>query len=257
MKKLIFLIIPFLLFLTSCKESGTEPSQGETQFDFSPQLNKVYTFKMWVLDSLENKIEPGYEYTEQCVAKNVTIGGVNDAFIRVRTNPNSPYSDTTYFRVVGGKDVYEYTDTSALFSSSESLKYQLKKIKDSYVWVPRILLSKGEGADYQILPKKTFLVPVDTTNQNYITVNVEFRGKNLGFEKLNLANSQYQAYKVDIYANFEVYFGTQKIDSFTGHQYVWINDDIDWVVKQYNTTLKSNLFGVIENGTISELIRED
>lgn len=257
MKKLILLIIPFLLFFTSCKESGTEPSQGEIQFDLSPQLNRVYTFKEWELDSLENKIEPPNEFIEKCVAKNVTIGGVNDAFISVNTYTNLPYSDTTYLRVVGGKDVYEYTDTSAIFSSSESLKYQLKKIKDSYVWVPRILLSKGEGADYQIMPKKTFLVPLDTTGQNYITVNVEFRGKNLGFESLNLANSQYRAYKVDIYMNFELYIGTQKIDSFTGHQYVWINDDIDWVVKQYIPNLKSNIFGVVENGTISELIQVD
>ena len=253
MKKLILLVIPFLLFFTSCKESGTEPSKGEIQFDFSPQLTRVYTFKEWELDSLENIIEPPYEFIEKCVKKNVTIGGVNDAFISVRTYTSFPYSDTTYLRVVGGKDVYEYTDTSKFFLS-ESLEYQLKKIKDSYVWVPRILLSKGEGADYQIMPKKTFLVPY---GQQYMTINVESRCKNLGFETLNLANSQYRAYKVDYYENYEIYIGTVKIDSFTWHTYFWINDDIDWFVKRYTPNLKSNLFGVVLKGSISELIKVD
>lgn len=250
MKKLLFLI-PILFFsilLTSCEKKDEGPTGPDIQFSLDPQVGRIYNFTEYVLDSLNNRTQEFYNYSEKCAAKNVSIGGVQDAFVSVIYSPN--FSDTTYLRVVGGKDVYEYTDTTGFFTNSASLRHNIKnalqKLTQNYVWLPRLLLSKGNNAEYEILSKRFYPLQVDTGV--FVNVGFEMKGKNEGFENLTVPAGTYKAYKVKIFINIEVYAYNQKLDSFEMAQYIWVNDDLDWRIKEYQPTVKSNLFGVIELG---------
>lgn len=255
MKKLLIIstILILSFFLTSCEKKDEGPTGPDIQFMLEPQLGKIYNFTEYSLDSLNRRTNQYYNYAEKCVAKNVSIGGVNDAFVSV--NYSTFYSDTTYLRVVNGKDVYEYTDTTNFFEGSSYIKSNLKnalqKLAQNYVWLPRLLLSKGNNAEYIILSKRFYTMQVDTGV--FVNVSFEMKGKNEGFENITVPAGNFKAYKVKVSINIEVYAYNQKLDSFEMAQYIWVNDDIDWWVKQYQPTVKSNLFGVIELGREIEL----
>lgn len=79
-------------------------------------------------------------------------------------------------------------------------------------------------------------------------------GKNEGFEDVTVPAGKFKAYKVKILVKAEAYLGTQVVDKINFIQYIWINDEIDWFVKQYLPTVKSSMMGVIEPGVIKELV---
>lgn len=250
MKKLLIItsILFLTILLTSCEKKDEGPTGPEIQFMLDPQVGKIYNFTNYVLDSLNRRTQEFYNFSEKCAAKNVSIGGVNDAFVSVQFNQS--YTDTTYLRVVNGKDVYQYTDTTNFFANSASIKLNLRntlqKLTQNYVWVPQILLSKGNNAEYEILSKRFYTMQVDTGV--FLNVSFEMKGKNEGFEDVSVPAGTYKAYKVKVFINIEVYAYNQKIDSFEMDQYIWVSDDLDWWIKQYHPTVKSNLFGVIEYG---------
>lgn len=254
MKKLLSLILISLgLFFTIGCENKDEPTSPSIQFNLDPQLNKTYNFQRWLLDSLDQKREGPFFFNERCAAKNLTVGGKNDVFLSV-TFHNQYTIDSTYLRVENGKDIYEWMDTLGIFSqdSKANLKFLLNKITQSYTWVPRILLSKGDGAEYVLLPKRTYPIMIDT---NFV-VNVSFEmiAKNEGFENVQVPAGNYKAYKVKITTKAEVYVGTQKIDTIYMYQYYWVSDDLDWWIKQFRPTVKSTIFGIISEGQLDELI---
>jgi hypothetical protein len=250
MKRLLVLIpILFLsILLSSCEKKNEGPTGPDIQFSLDPQVGRIYNFTEYVLDSLNRRTQEFHNFYEKCAAKNVSIGGVNDAFVSVTYSQG--FIDTTYLRVVGGKDVYEYTDTTGFFANSARLQLNIKnalqKLTQNYVWLPRVLLSKGNNAEYEILSKRTYPLQVDSGV--FVNFSFEMKGKNEGFEDLTVPAGTYKSYKVKIFINIEVYAYNQKIDSFEMVQYIWVNDDLDWWIKQYQPTVKSNLFGVIELG---------
>lgn len=250
MKKLLAFstLLLLSLILISCEKKDDSPTGPDIQFMLTPQVGKIYNFTEYMLDSLNRRTQESFNYSEKCVAKNVSIGGVNDAFISV--SYSAFYSDTTYLRVVNGKDVYEYTDTTGFFIDNTSLKANfrnsLQKLTQNYVWLPRLLLSKGNNAEYVILSKRTYLI--ELSPGVYANVSFEMKGKNEGFEDVTVPAGTYKAYKVKMSINIEVSAYGQKLDSFDMSQFIWVSDDLDWGVKQYQPTTKSNLFGVIELG---------
>jgi len=257
MKKLLVFstLLLLSLILISCEKKDESPTGPDIQFNLNPQLGKIYNFNGYVLDSLNRRTQKSFSYSEKCAAKNVSIGGVNDAFVSVQYSTDYYYADTTYLRVVNGKDVYEYTDTTGFFTNSASLKMNIKnslqKLTQNYVWLPRLLLSKGNNAEYIILTKRTYTMEVDSGV--YANVSFEMKGKNEGFENVTVPAGTYNAYKVKAIISIEVSAYGQKLDSFEMIQYIWVSDDLDWWIKQYQPTTKSNLFGVIELGKEIEL----
>lgn len=250
----ILIIILFLpILFISCEKKEESPTGAGVQFNLEPQLNKTYNFQRWLLDSLDQKREGPFYFNERCAAKNLTVGGKNDVFLSI-TFHNQYTIDSTYLRVENGKDIYEWMDTLGIFSqdSKANLKFLLNKITQSYTWVPRILLSKGDGAEYVLLPKRTYPIMIDT---NFV-VNVSFEmiAKNEGFENVQVPAGNYKAYKVKITTKAEVYVGTQKIDTIYMYQYYWVSDDLDWWIKQFRPTVKSTMFGIISEGQLDELI---
>lgn len=182
----ILIIILFLpILFISCEKKEESPTGAGVQFNLEPQLNKTYNFQRWLLDSLDQKREGPFYFNERCAAKNLTVGGKNDVFLSI-TFHNQYTIDSTYLRVENGKDIYEWMDTLGIFSqdSKANLKFLLNKITQSYTWVPRILLSKGDGAEYVLLPKRTYPIMIDT---NFV-VNVSFEmiAKNEGFENVQV-----------------------------------------------------------------------
>jgi predicted transcriptional regulator YdeE len=132
-----------------------------------------------------------------------------------------------------------------------NIKNSLQKLTQNYVWLPRLLLSKGNNAEYIILTKRTYTMAVDSGV--YANVSFEMKGKNEGFENVTVPAGTYNAYKVKATISIEVSAYGQKLDSFEMIQYIWVSDDLDWWIKQYQPTTKSNLFGVIELGKEIEL----
>jgi len=132
-----------------------------------------------------------------------------------------------------------------------NIKNSLQKLTQNYVWLPRLLLSKGNNAEYIILTKRTYTMAVDSGV--YANVSFEMKGKNEGFENVTVPAGTYNAYKGKVTVSIEVSAYGQKLDSFEMIQYIWVSDDLDWWIKQYQPTTKSNLFGVIELGKEIEL----
>jgi len=118
--------------------------------------------------------------------------------------------------------------------------------------LPLLLLSKGNNAEYIILTKRTYTV--EDYLGVYVNVSVEIKGKNEGFENVTVPAGSYNAYKVKATISVEVssVYG-QKLDSFEMILYIWVSDDLDWWIKQYQPTTKSNFYGVIELGREIEL----
>lgn len=256
MKNLLIILIFFALsfLFVSCEKKDENPTGPGVQFNINPQLNKTYNFQRWLLDSLDQKREGPFYFYEKCAAKNVTVGGKNDAFLSIRYE-NPLYIDSVYLRAENGKDIYEWMDTTALFEDSRlNLKRTLQKILQSYVWVPRFLLSKGDGAEYVLLPKRFYPIQVDTN----LVLNVSFEivAKNDGFENVTVPAGNYRAYKVKIVTKAEVFYPQvpQPIDKFDFIQYYWISDDLDWWIKSLRPSTKSALFGVLDLGEMEELI---
>jgi hypothetical protein len=254
MKKLIYLsLFIFSFLLISCENKNESPTGPEIQFSLNPQLNKQYNFQRFLLDSLNNRVSGPFYYYEKVIAKNLSIGGYSDAFISL-TYHNQYEMDSTYMRVENGKDVYQYTDTSGfIFDSKAGFKNALQKILQSYYWMPVALLSKGNGAEYTVLPKRFYTVQVDTNFT--INVSVEMIVKNEGFEDVTVTAGKYKAYKIKSIVRLVPYFGTQPIETIDVVNYTWISDDLDWWIKQYSPTAVSKRFGlIVSEGQEEELI---
>ncbi|MCR4416909.1 MAG: hypothetical protein NUV92_04100 [Ignavibacteria bacterium] len=255
MKKLLIIstILIISFFLTSCEKKDEGPTGPDIQFMLEPQLGKTYYFIEYSLDALNRRTNDFHIYAEGCISKNVSIGGVNDAFVSARYSTD--YYNITYLRVVNGKDIYEYVDTANFFEGSSYIKSNLKnalqKLAQNYVWLPRLLLSKGNNAEYVILPKRFYTMQVG--NGVFRHLSFEIKGKNEGFENVTVPAGNFKAYKVKVSAIVEAFENNKKVDSVEMIQYIWINDDIDWWVKQYQPTVISSLFGVIELGREIEL----
>lgn len=250
---LLFTIFLLSIILISCEKKEESPTGPGVQFNLEPQLNKTYYFQRWLLDSLDQKKEGPFYFNERCAAKNLTIGGRNDAFLSI-TYHNEYTIDSTYLRVENGKDIYEWMDTLGVFNEDvkNNFKFLLNKIAQNYVWVPRVLLSKGDGAEYVLLPKRTYPMMIDT---NFVaSVSFEMIAKNEGFENIQVPAGNFKTYKVKITIKAEVYIGTQKIDTININQYIWLSDDLDWWIKAHTPTVRSNMFGVISTGQTDELI---
>jgi len=255
MKSVITFLTIILLFITfvSCEKKDDSPTGPEIQFMLTPQVGKIYNFTAYMLDSLNRRTQNFYNYAQKCVAKNFSIGGVSDAFVYVSYSPM--FSDTTYLRVVNGKDVYEYLDTTGFFIDNANLKTLIKnsiqKLTQNYVWLPRMLLSKGNNAEYVILSKRFYTIEIEPGV--FFNLSFEMKGKNEGFEDVTVPAGSYKAYKVKIVIDIEIYAYGQKQDNFSMLQYIWVSDDLDWWIKQYQSTVKSNIFGVVELGEDIEL----
>ncbi len=255
MKKFLFypLLILVSLVIVSCEKKDEGPTGPGFQFNLDPQINKIYGFERWILDSLDNKsVGPDY-YFEKCGAKNLTIGGKSNAFLSITFLNHQFYRviDSNYLAVENGKDIYEYVDTTNLFTARENSKYALRKIMQNYIWMPRALLSKGDGAEYTILPKKVINIQADT---NFVvTANIEMKAKNEGFEDITVSAGTFKTYKVKVSIIAEIYLGQVQLEKIEFPTYTWISDDIDWWVKQFRPTVKSNTFGIIDYGEVAEL----
>jgi|GEM_PF-1361335 len=257
MKKLLVFSLSFLLslILVSCEKKDDGPTGPGIQFMLTPQVGKIYNFTAYRLDSLNRRTQESYNYSEKCVAKNVSIGGVNDAFVSITYTYSPEFSDTTYLRVVNGKDVYVYTDTTGLSVDNTGIKANIKnslqKLTQNYVWLPHLLLSKGNNAEYVILSKRFYTIEIEPGV--FFNLSFEMKGKNEGFENVTVPAGSYKAYKVKIVIDIEIYAYGQKQDNFSMLQYIWVSDDLDWWIKQYQPTVKSNIFGVVELGEDIEL----
>ncbi|MCX8056567.1 MAG: hypothetical protein N3F03_03020 [Ignavibacteria bacterium] len=256
MKKLLLLsLLPFLLItLSSCEKKDDGPTGSSIEFSLNPQLNQTYYFERWFLDSLNNKKEGPYYYYEKCFAKNLSIGGKNDAFLSV-TYDNQTIFDSTFLRVENGKDIYEWMDTTGFIfdNANASIKNLLQKVKASYVWVPRILLSKGNGAEYTLLPKRVYDFNLDTLFR--LKLSVEVVAKNEGFENVTVPAGTYKCYKAKILIKMEAFLpqSNQPLEKVDFVQYYWLSDDLDWWIKQYSPTVISRMFGVLQFGELHEL----
>lgn len=255
MKNLLsFVFILGVVFVfTSCDKKDEGPVGPEIQFFLDLQLGKQYNFQRWTLDTLNRRTQETFQFSERCIAKNVSIGGVNDA-IATETFYSTYDKDTSYLRVVNGKDVYELVDTSGMFLEPAIANFEtaLRKLSAQYVWLPRILLSRGNLAEYVILPKRYYPIQIDTNL--IVTVSFEMKGKNEGFENITIPAGNFKTYKVKITISAEIFAYGQKLDNFDFIQFYWISDDLDWWIKQYQPTVKSRLFGVIERGFDIELL---
>lgn len=256
MRKLISIsfILTCIFILTSCEKKSESPTGPNAQFFFDPPLGKVYNFTTYMLDSLDQRTQESFNYSDKIIRKNVNIGGVNDALVLVSVSPY--YSDTSYLRVVNGKDIYEYTDTTNYLVNDSRLenmiKNNLKKLTQNYVWLPRVLLSKGDNAEYIILSRRTYTVEVDTGL--FLDFSFEIKGKNEGFENVTVPYGTFKAYKVKWSLTADVYYHGTKIDNFNMIQYIWLNDDLDWVVKIYKPTTKANVLGIVDRGQETVLV---
>lgn len=247
---LLFLILPFVLTFQSCEKKG-EPLGPDLQFFLDPQLYKQYNFQRYNLDSLDNRADGPYYFYEKCIEKNISFAGRNNVFVSI-TYHNSYTIDTTFLYVDKGKDVYEWADTAEFPDDTrEGLRFVLRKALQTYVWLPSILLSKGNNAEYTILPKRFYTVEVDSNF--FLNVSVEVFGKNEGFEDVTVPAGTYKAYKVKITFRLEPYFGTQKIETIDVNHYSWVSDDLDWWIKLHRPTAHSKVFGEIY-GETEELI---
>jgi len=254
MKKLIYLsLFIFSFLLISCENKNESPTGPEIQFSLNPQLNKQYNFQRFLLDSLNNRVSGPFYFYEKVIAKNLSIGGYSDAFISL-TYHNQYEMDSTYMRIENGKDVYQTTDTSGImFDSKAGFKNALQKILQSYYWMPIALLSKGNGAEYTVLPKRFYTVQADSN----LTVNIslEWIIKNEGFEDVTVPAGTFKTYKIKHIVRLVPYFGTQPIETVDIVKYFWISDDLDWWIKQYSPTAVSKRFGlIVSEGQEEELI---
>ncbi len=249
-----FILVTSLLFV-SCEKKDENPTGPGVQFNLDPQLNKVYNFQRWLLDSLDQKREGPFYFNERCAAKNLNIGGKNDAFLSIRFE-NQYNIDSVYLRAENGKDIYEWMDTTNFFFEDARLniKHALQKVLKNYVWVPRFLLSKGNGAEYVTLPKRIYTVQVDTNL--FFNISLEVICKNEDFENISVPAGNYKAYKVKVVIKAEIFIpqAPQPIDKIDFVQYYWISDDLDWWIKMFSPTVKSSLFGILAPGEIEELI---
>ena len=64
----------------------------------------------------------------------------------------------------------------------------------------------------------------------------------------------FKAYKVKWSLTADVYYLGTKIDNFNMIQYIWLNDDLDWVVKIYKPTTKANVLGIVDRGQETVLV---
>ncbi len=256
MKNSLYLIIFFVfsLFIFGCEKKDDGPTGPGIEFNINPQLNKIYNFQRWLLDSLDQKREGPFFYYEKCAAKNLNIGGKNDVVLSI-TYHNPTTIDSVYLRFENGKDVYEWVDTTNfLFSEArEYLMNQLKKVLQNYAWIPRILLSKGNNAEYILLPKKVYTIQPEPNL--FFNISIEIIAKNEGFEDVTVPAGTYRCYKVKTTFKTEIFLpqSTQPLERINFITYYWINDDLDWWIKQFRPTVKSSLFGVVEFGQIDEL----
>lgn len=185
MKKIFFSIalicITFVFNSCSKESSPTEPS--EITFSFTPTAGKTFSYQIWALDSLNNKIGTSvFSTSEKINAVNITYEGYSDVIQIITTTPEE--TDTSYMRVVSGKDIYQWMDTSSIAGLINQTKYILYKKLHDGAWIPIVLLSKGNGVEYVTQPKKSTVLPIDSINS--IPITIEVKAKNVGFEDVTV-----------------------------------------------------------------------
>ncbi|MCX8010767.1 MAG: hypothetical protein N3A61_06415 [Ignavibacteria bacterium] len=252
MNKIVLSSIFLLAFVfTSCKKDDgtTNPPPQDINFSINISAKKTFSYNAWILDSLNNKTLQTWNHIEKIDAVNVAFEGYSDAIRIIKTD--STESDTSYMRVVNAKDIYEWTDTTtSLQKIGNDIKRILYKISGKGAWLPRVLLSKGNGAEYEVQPERTTFFRIDT-----LTIPIKFsvRAKNEGFENVNLSLGNIRAYKVKTVFNAGIFLGTVLIESVQIVNYTWICDELDYPVKMQNLSYTSPMFKMTLNGYVYEL----
>ncbi len=250
MKTKVYLIpiTTLALLIGSCskKDSPTDPGTGAAiNVNFTLTAGKTFNYQYFELDSLNNKVGTAQAVSEKINSINFSYGGYNDAAQIIVTNPEG--ADTTYRRVVSGKDIYEWTDTSAGIGmmTIEKLRSIFYKQTSTGMWLPLVLLSKGEGAEYVTQPKRTTTIQIDTIS---IPISLEMKAKNEGFEDVTTPAGKFRAYKVKTTFKVDIPFETINLNIYT-----WISDDLDYIVKQEQRSVTSKVFNITLPGFVQEL----
>lgn len=246
-KLLLITTISLVIILMGCNKKSDNPTEPSDWFSFDIKLNKTYTYKIWDLDTLNRRVEPGEFIYSKFIGKDLNYGGYNDVYLMNDFySQDNPY--TKYIRVENKKDVYEWQDTSFFYEKHSDIKNILKKIIQYYTWVPICLLSKGTGVEYNIIPQKTYVI-------SSIKVNVEILAKNDGFENITIQIGNVKTYRVKQTLIMKFFSpDNQLLDRIEANMYYWISDEYDWIVKEYFPTVKSEKFGVFSTGYEKELV---
>lgn len=246
-------VVVTLLFIScSKKDSPTDPGNGANiNVNFSLTAGKVFNYQYSELDSLNNRVGTPQTITEKINAINRSYGGFNDV-IQI-LNIAGAETDTSYMRVVSGKDIYQWMDTSAGLGmlTLHQIKNIFYKRTSIGIWVPLVLLSKGEGAEYVTQPKRTTIFQIDSVNS--LPMTTEVKVKNEGFENVTVPAGTFKAYKIKTTFKVEILFGTTPVETINLNINVWISDDLDYIVKQEQRSVTSATFKMTLNGYVQEL----
>jgi len=245
--KIIFITaIAAAVFIASCtkKDSPNEPGAG-INVSFSLTAGKIFNYQYSELDSLNNRIGTPQSVMEKINAINFSFGGYNDVAQIFITGGGE--LDTSYKRIVSGKDIYEWTDTSSGFGMM-TLHNLIKLQKQTLagIWMPLVLLSKGEGAEYVTQPKRSTVFQIDSATS--VSISIEIKAKNEGFEDVTTPAGKFKAYKVKTTFKVDIPFETINLNIYT-----WISDDLDYIVKQEQKSVTSKVFGITLPGFVQEL----
>lgn len=247
MKKHLISLSLIIILLIGCNKKSDSPTEPSDWFSFDIKLNKTYTYKIWDLDTLNRRIEPGEFIYSKFIGKDLNFGGFNDVYLlNVFYSQGNP--STKYIRFENKKDVYEWQDTSFFNAMHSDIRNILNKIIQDYTWVPLFLLSKGTGVEYTIMPQKSYVL-------SNIKVSVQIIAKNDGFENINIQAGNIKTYRIKQTLIMQFYsLNNQLLDQIEANMYYWVSDDFDWIVKEYFPTVKSKVFGVISTGYDQELV---
>jgi len=246
---LSFILLITILFVAGCSKKETNPTSPPEQsdwFSLDIKLNKKYTFHYWELDSLNNKIEPGDFIYSQFIAKLSEYQGKKDVFM-LQTYYSQNDQVMNYYFIENRKDLYLWQDTAFSTSKNKDIKFVLKKLLQQYAWLPEFILSKGTGIEYVIMPSRTIL------NTGNGRIDFELKAKNDGFENLVTPLGNIKTYRIKQTLTMNIYLYNQLYEQIMANNYLWISDDLDWIVKRYTPTVKSKSFGTLMSGYIREI----
>lgn len=251
MKKILcsILLISLTFIFISCSTDSSPTGPSEITFSFTPTAGKTFTYQVWLLDSLNNKTGTSVTTSEKINAVNITYEGFSDVIQIITTTPEE--SDTSYMRVVSGKDIYQWIDTSSiagLVSQAKDILY--KKLHDG-AWIPIVLLSKGNGVEYVTQPKKSTELPIDSVNS--IPITIEVKVKNVGFENISVPAGTYKTYKVQTTYKTEIIISGIVYETINLIMNAWISDDLDYLVKLEVQSVSSAKLGMSMLGSVQEL----
>lgn len=239
-------IVTALLFISCSKNDSPSGPGAAINVNFSLTAGKVFNYQYLELDSANNRVGTPQSVIEKINSISFSYGGYNDAAQIFITAEGE--TDTSYKRVVSSKDIYEWTDTSAGIGmiTIDHLKNILYKQTLTGTWLPLVLLSKGEGAEYVTQPKRTTVFQIDSASS--IPISLEIKAKNEGFEDITVPAGKFKAYKVKTTFKVEIPFETINLTINT-----WISDDIDYIVKQEQRSVTSTVFKITLPGYVQEL----